>query len=94
MRVLPLLLFAGCASAPGDPFAIARPAEMHAVCLRLVDVDGHIYERSAWFGDEGYKHALRFPGARAGGCWQNDEPHEVKLKADGKKPCASRRCNN
>ena len=90
-----VLLAAGCAAhVPGDPFVLARPSEMHAVCLRLVDVDGRVYERPAWFNDEGYRHALRFPGARPGLC-EVLAPREVKPDVkpeDAGGPCASRRC--
>ena len=96
IAVTAAIFLASCARVPGDPFALSRPVELHAVCLRLVDSDGHVYERTGWFTHDALSHALRFPGAREGGCWR-DEPHEVpkaeKPKEEEKPPCLSRRCN-
>jgi hypothetical protein len=58
----------GCSSVPGDPFAIHRPSEVHAVCLMLEDADGHTYRRTAWFNDAGYRRALEWPGSAPGMC--------------------------
>lgn len=92
--VMILALATSCANrAPGDPFGLARPVEMRAVCLRLADVDGNVYERSAWFAGAAYAHALRFPGARPGLC-AAEVPREVpkqEVEPEGR-PCASRRC--
>jgi hypothetical protein len=72
-----LIALVGCSSVPGDPFAINRPSEMHAVCLRLVDVDGKIYERTAWFNDEGFGRALRdWKGYALAGICGDSRPHK------------------
>jgi len=74
VAVTAAIFLASCASVPGDPFALARPTEKKAVCLRLVDVDGHVYTRTAWFNNAGFERALEWPGAYAGLC----KPQELK----------------